>query len=64
MSSDNAARQKGPNALQKIHRKGRQKVVVTQRSEKLLKTFAEDDYKRIAKLIGRWLDEDRGHRRR
>lgn len=43
--------------LQKLYQRQQPKVHASSRKAALLKTFAEDDYKRIAKLLQKWLDE-------
>lgn len=46
------------SALGKLYARQQAKIKTNERQAKLLKTFAEDDYKRIAKLIQSWLDKD------
>lgn len=43
--------------LQKLYRRQQPKMQASPRKAALLKTFADDDYKKIAKLIQKWLNE-------
>lgn len=45
-------------ALANLYKRQQPKVNATPRKAALLKHFAEDDYKRIAKLIQLWLEQD------
>ncbi|WP_156896255.1 hypothetical protein [Aestuariibacter salexigens] len=50
--------EKTRSPLSRLYQRQQGKVNPSARQGALLKTFAEDDYKRIAKLIQRWLQED------
>lgn len=52
----NAAQAK-PSALHLIYARQQPKVHFNQRQANLLKTFAEEDYRRIAQLIVNWLNQ-------
>lgn len=54
--SKNAAKTTSP--LNKLFARQQPKVAATKRKGKLLKTFADDDYRKIAQLIQQWLEED------
>lgn len=44
--------------LHKLFVKQQPKVAASDKKGKFLKTFADDDYKKIAQLIQTWLQED------
>tara|TARA_Y100000034_G_C6569650_1_gene246844 strand:+ start:272 stop:466 length:195 start_codon:yes stop_codon:yes gene_type:complete len=54
-SNNNQGHQKSP--LTRLYERQQPKLGINQRQTALLKTFAEDDYKRIAQLIQKWLDD-------
>ena len=49
---------KTSSPLSKLFARQQPKVAATDRKGKLLKTFADDDYRKIAQLIQQWLEED------
>ena len=61
--SPKPAKQASASPLQRIYAKQKPKLRVNTRQTALLKTFAEDDYKRIALLIKKWLDESDSERK-
>ncbi|AWL11801.1 hypothetical protein HMF8227_01323 [Saliniradius amylolyticus] len=51
-------------ALHKLYQKQQPKLGAKRGTSKLLTTFAEDDYQRIAALIAKWLEESEKPQRR
>ena len=49
---------KAGSVFQRLFRKQKSKVSTNKNVSNVLKTFAEDDYQRIASLIQAWLDKD------
>lgn len=49
---------KAGSVFQRLFRKQKSKVSTNKNVSNVLKTFAEDDYQRIASLIKAWLDKD------
>ncbi|MFC3093552.1 hypothetical protein [Alteromonas sediminis] len=49
-------KQKSP--LQRIFENGKEKVAVSKNTRELLPIFAENDHKKIALLIAKWLEQD------
>lgn len=49
--------QSSSGALHKLYQKQQPKLGTKKGTSRLLTTFAEDDYKRIAALIAKWLEE-------
>lgn len=50
--------EKPASPLKKLFAKQQPKVSATARKSQFLKTFADDDYKKIAILIQKWLEQD------
>ena len=50
--------ERSASPLKKLFTKQQPKLNATPRKAALLKTFAEDDYKKIALLIQKWLEQD------
>lgn len=49
---------KAGSVFQRLFRKQQPKVNANEKVGKVLKTFAEEDYQRIAALIQAWLEKD------
>lgn len=47
-----------PNPLQRLHRRQQQKVATKPQVSQFLSRLADDDHKRIAQLIRKWLEQD------
>ena len=47
-----------PSPFLRLMKKGHRKTDYKAENGKLLMAFSEEDHKRIATLIGRWLDND------
>lgn len=50
--------QKAKGALAKLYARQQPKVRASAKKAALLKSFAEEDYVRIARLIKQWLEDD------
>ncbi|MCC2615411.1 hypothetical protein LJ739_04055 [Aestuariibacter halophilus] len=55
--TDGSGADKRSSALHKLYARQQPKLNTTQRHSALLKTFADDDYRAIAALLARWIDE-------
>lgn len=58
MKQPNQKAQKAGSVFQRLFRKQQPKVSANKKVSNVLKTFAEDDYRRIAVLIQAWLEKD------
>ncbi|WP_102796852.1 hypothetical protein [Bowmanella denitrificans] len=58
-SEPSKTEQKG--ALHKLFSRQQPKIGAKPATGRLLKSFAEEDYRRIARLIQKWLDESDKH---
>lgn len=54
---------KAGSVFQRLFRKQQPKVNANEKVGNVLKTFAEDDYRRIAVLIQKWLEKDQNKKR-